>query len=142
MKKTHIIILWTLLIGLALQSCNNTTNDPAPTGTTTNANLLNTWKVSQVLEVGADVTTAYTSYRITFAEANGQQTFNLTTRTGTTQTGTWALSTDQTTLTLTLADGTSLTFSGVNISASELKYTSSEAGKTGSVSVNFTLIPA
>ncbi|OJJ19186.1 hypothetical protein BKI52_20455 [marine bacterium AO1-C] len=142
MKKTHIVILWALLIGLALQSCNNTNNDPAPTSTTTNANLLNTWKASQVLESGTDITTAYASYRITFAEASGQQTFSLTTRTGTTQTGTWVLSTDQTTLTLTLADGTSLTFSGVSISASELKYTSNETGKTGSVSVNFTLIPA
>ena len=140
MKKIHIIILWALF-ALASQSCNNATVDPTQTGSTTNADLLKAWKASQVTEGSTDVTSAYASYRITFEETNGQKTFSLTTRTGTTQTGSWALSTDQTTLTLTLASGGSITLSGVVISATELKYTSNETGKTGSVNVSFTLIP-
>lgn len=142
MKKTHIIIFWALLLGLSLQSCNNASNGPAPAGSTTNAHLLKTWKTSQVLEASTNVTAAYASYGITFEEVNGQKNFSLVNRTGTTQTGTWNLSTDQTTLTLTLADGTSITLSGVSISANELKYTSNETGKTGNVNIDFTLIPA
>lgn len=142
MKKTYIIILW-VMIALVSQSCNNAdTPNPVLPGTTTNADLLKTWKASQVTEGSTDVTTSYASYRITFEEANGLKTFSLTTRTGTIEVGSWALSTDQTTLTLTLASGGEINLTGVVISASELKYTSNETGKTGSVNVSLTLIPA
>ena len=136
MKTLYIVVL--LAIGLA--ACKNNSSDPAP-GNTTNQNLLNTWKVSQVLEGALDITSEFSQYRLTFEESNGSKNFTLVKQDGTSFTGSWEISTDETTITLT-TNGNVVTLSGVRISASELKYATDEDGKTGLVRLNFVLGPA
>ncbi len=136
MKICYIIAL--VVVGLT--ACNKGGSDPAPS-TTTNQNLLKTWKASQVLEGTLNITNEFGQYRLTLEETNGTKSFRLVQRDGTSLTGSWEISTDETTLTLT-ASGNTLTLSGVSISANELKYTTAEQGKTGTVNLNFTLVPA
>lgn len=127
---------------VVLQACGGGGDNGTPTPTsTTNQNLLKTWKASSVLENTLDITSEFSQYRITFAESGSDKTYTLIDRQGTSSTGTWSLSTDGTTLTLTPSGGTAITLSGVTISASELKYTAPEAGKAGTVTLSFTLIP-
>ena len=94
------------------------------------------------MENTLDITSSFSAYRITFEETNGEKKFTLVDRQSTTSTGTWAISTDETTITLTYADKSAQTFSAVTIGESELKYTSKEKAKSGEVSVAFTLVPA
>lgn len=112
------------------------------TPSTTNEDLLKTWKASSVLENTLDITSEFTQYRITFADANSSKTYTLVDRQGTSSTGTWALSTDGSTLTLTPSGGTAVTLTGVSITATQLKYTAPETGKAGAVTLSFTLVPA
>ena len=145
MRKTIIFFAWCVLSVFAFTSCGGGSDDtptPTPGSTTTNANLLKNWKASQVLEGTLDITSEFASYRIQFEDTNNEKKFTLTNRQGTSLSGTWALSTDETTLTLTFADGTTLTLNNVSISASELKYKADEQGKAGAVTLSFTLIPA
>lgn len=142
MKKIalYISIVCTVVF---VQACKKGGSDPTPTNnTTTNQDLLNTWKVSQVLEGSLDITGEFTQYRITFAESNGQKNFTLVDRQGTSTNGTWTISTNNTTITLSLSDSNSITLNGVSINASQLKYTADEQGKTGAVNLSFTLVPA
>lgn len=141
MKKSYVFILAALLM-VFTQSCGKK-SDPAPSGggTITNQDLLKTWKVSEALEGTLDITAEFTAYRITFADDGTNKTVTLTNRQGTTTTGTWAISTDNTEITLTTG-GTSIKLTGVSITASQLKYTGNETGKTGQVAVSFTLTPA
>ncbi|HAS40726.1 MAG TPA: hypothetical protein DCS93_09620 [Microscillaceae bacterium] len=129
-----------MAILLVMPACNNSNDTPTP-GNTTNQNLLKTWKASQVLEGSLDVTGEFGQYRLTLAEANGNKTFTLIKRDGTSLTGSWEISADETTITLT-ANSNTITLSGVSVSASELKYTTDEQGKTGIVNLSFTLVPA
>ncbi|OJJ22080.1 hypothetical protein BKI52_08555 [marine bacterium AO1-C] len=139
MKALYSLVL-ALGVIVALQACKKNDNTPTP-GDITNQNLLKAWKVSQVLEGSLDVTSAFSQYRLTLEETNGSKTFTLVKRDGTSLTGSWDISTDETTITLT-ATGNTITLSSVSISDSELKYTAEEQGKAGTVNVNFILIPA
>ncbi|OJJ19553.1 hypothetical protein BKI52_22360 [marine bacterium AO1-C] len=140
--KKYIVFTLVAAVMVLMQACGGGGNDnPTPTSTT-DPNLLNTWKVSQVLENSLDITSEFTQYRITFAESGSSKTYTLVSRTGTTSTGTWALSTDGTSITLTPSGGTAVTLSGVSITATQLKYNADEAGKAGNVNLAFTLIPA
>ena len=130
------------LVMVFTQACNNGGDTPTPQGETTNPNLLKTWKASSVLEGTLDITSEFSSYRLTLAESGSDKTFTLIDRQGTSATGTWSISTDETTITLSVAGGASITLSGVSISANELKYTAAETGKNGQVNLSFTLIPA
>ena len=89
-----------------------------------------------------DVTAEYTVYRITFADDGTTKSYTLVDRAGTTTTGVWTITGDKTSITLTPSSGTAVTLTGVTFSASELKYTGSDTGKAGAVTLNFTLIPA
>ncbi|OJJ17695.1 hypothetical protein BKI52_27930 [marine bacterium AO1-C] len=140
MKKIYIVLC--LIVSVwALQACKKNNDNPTP-ASTTNQNLLNTWKVSQVLEGSLDVTAEFTAYRLTLNESNGNKSFSLTDRQGTTITGNWSISTDETTLTLTPIGAADITFSNVTISVGELKYNGIIQGKTGNLTLAFTLIPA
>lgn len=139
MKKLPVLLLLTLVLGFTV-SCKKKTN-PTPTSST-NQNLLKTWKPSKVLENTLDVTSSFSAYRITFEEANGEKKFTLVDRQSKTLTGTWAIASDETTITLTFADKSTKVFSSVSIAAGELKYTGKEQGKAGDVSVTFVLVPA
>lgn len=138
--KKYIVLTLVAAFMVFAQACKKSDNNPTPTSTT-DPNLLNTWKVSQVLENALDITAEFTQYRITFAESGSDKTYTLVDRQGTTSTGTWSISTDGSTITLTSGSST-VTLTGVSISASELKYGAAEAGKAGSVNLSFTLIPA
>lgn len=145
MRRSIVFFVICAFFMVALQSCGGGGGgDPAPTGGTggtgTNSDLLKTWKVSQVLEGSLDITSAFTAYQITFNESGN--TFTLVSRQGTTLEGTWALASDETSMTLTFSDGSVLNLTGVSISSSQLKYTTNEQGKTGLVQVAFTLVPA
>lgn len=139
MKALYIILLAAVL-GLTACGNNNSNNDPVPGGTT-NQELLKTWKVSMALEGTIDISNEFSQYRLTLEEANNNNKFILVQRDGTSLTGSWAISADQTTITLT-TNGNTITLSGVSITANELKYTTDEQGKTGLVNLSFTLIPA
>ncbi|OJJ22076.1 hypothetical protein BKI52_08535 [marine bacterium AO1-C] len=138
--RTSYIWGLVMVIFLAFPACKNSDNTPTP-GNTTNQNLLKTWKVSQVLEGSLNITSEFSQYRLMLNEANGNKDFTLVQRDGTSITGSWGISTDETTITLT-TNGNTITLSGVSISASELKYTADEQGKAGAVSLAFTLVPA
>ena len=140
MKISYYIWGLMMAILLVMPACNNSNDTPTP-GNTTNQNLLKTWKVSQVLEGSLDISGEFSQYRLTLAEANGNKTFTLIKRDGTSLTGSWEISADETTITLT-ANSNTITLSGVSVSASELKYTTDEQGKTGIVNLSFTLVPA
>lgn len=139
MKALYIIMLAAVL-GLTACGNNSTNNDPVP-GSTTNQDLLKTWKVSTALEGSLDVSNEFSQYRLTFEETNNNKSFTLIQRDGTSLSGTWTISADQTTITLT-TNGNTITLNGVSITANELKYTTDEQGKTGLVNLSFTLIPA
>ena len=136
-----ISYIWGLIMValLVMPACNNSNDNPTPNPI--NPNLLNIWKVAQVLEGSLDVSSEFSQYRLTLAEASGNKTFTLIKRDGTSLTGSWDISTDETTITLT-ASGNTITFNNVSITAGELKYTAEEQGKTGTVNLSFTLIPA
>ncbi|OJJ22078.1 hypothetical protein BKI52_08545 [marine bacterium AO1-C] len=138
--KTSYIWGLVMIIFLTLPACKNSDNTPTP-GNTANQNLLKTWKVSQVLEGSLDITSEFIQYRLTLNEANGSKDFTLIQRDGTSITGSWDISTDETTITLTTS-GNAIILNGVSISASELKYTADEQGKAGVVNLSFTLAPA
>lgn len=142
MKKTYIA-LCLAMITVVIQACKKNNDAPNPASTsTTNQNLLNTWKASQVLEGSLDVTAEFSTYRLTLNESNGQKTFSLTNQQGTTVTGAWSIATDQTTITLNPTGGTDIVLTNVSVSASELKYNGQVQGKTGNLTLSFTLIPA
>ena len=143
MKKSYILFVLLALVMVFTQACNNGGGDNNNTTnpSTTNQDLLKTWKASSVLEGSLDITSEFSQYRITFSETNGSKDFTLVQRDGTSLTGTWSLSTDNTTITLTTG-GNTITLSGVSISATQLKYTADEQGKAGTVNLSFTLIPA
>jgi hypothetical protein len=131
-----------ILVTMGLSSCKKSNDAPSPAaGGTANANLLKTWKVSEVLEGTIDVTSEFNQYRLTFAEADGNKTFTLVKRDGTTVTGTWSISDDETSIDLT-ENGNTTRLSGLSISASTLKYSADETGKTGAIQLAFTLMPA
>ena len=132
-----------ILTTMGLSSCKKSNDAPSPTagGGTANANLLKTWKVSEVLEGTINITSEFSQYRLTFAEADGNKTYTLVKRDGTTVTGTWSISDDETSIDLT-ENGTTTRLSGLSISASALKYSADETGKTGTITLAFTLIPA
>ncbi|WP_299458568.1 lipocalin family protein [uncultured Microscilla sp.] len=140
MKRTHIFLVLVAMVAVFSQSCKKKNDNPAPT--IENPELLKAWKVSQALEGTLDVTAEFSQYRLTLADDGTTKSYTLVDRTGTSSTGTWALSTDKTTLTLTPASGTAVTYSSVSFSASELKYQGSTTGKGGSVTINFVLVPA
>lgn len=146
MKSKFLLFAICALFVATLASCGGGGDDPTPSGggggTTTNSDLLDTWKVSAVKEGTQDITAAFSAYRITFADDNGTKSFTLINRQGNTLTGTWALSSNETDLTLTFSDNTTLKLTNVSISSSKLSYTADEQGKTGPVSLSFTLIPA
>ena len=142
--KKYLLLFIVGLVMVLTQACSSG-SDSTPTpqgGTTTNQDLLKTWKTSSVLEGNLDITSEFSNYRLTFAESGSDKTFTLVDRQGTSVSGTWSLSTDQTTITLNVTGGSSITLSGVSISANELKYTADEAGKAGQVTLSFTLVPA
>jgi len=140
MKKSYIFILAALMMVCA-QGCENK-NNPTPGGNTIdNQDLLKTWKVSLAQEGTLDVTAEFSAYRIAFADDGTNKTVTLTDRQGTTTTGTWAISADNTEITLTI-NGTSTKLTGVSIASNQLRYTGSETGKTGQVTIIFTLSPA
>ena len=140
MKVSYYIWGLIMVALLVMPACNNSNDTPTP-GNTTNQNLLKTWKVSQVLEGSLDISGEFSQYRLTLAEASGNKTFTLIKRDGTSLAGTWEISGDETTITLT-ANGNAITLNRVSITASELKYTADEQGKTGVVNLSFTLVPA
>ena len=140
MKKSYI---WILLLAsfVGFTACKKSNDNPTPTpGSTTNQNLLKTWKVSSVTEGSLDITSEFSQYRLTFTETNDTKEFTLVQRDGTSVSGSWAISSDETTITLT-TNGNTITLSGVSITASELKYATDEQGKAGAVNLNFVLIP-
>ena len=138
--RKYIVLALVAAVMVIVQACGGGgDNNPTPTSTT-NANLLKTWKVSQVLENTLNITAEFTQYRITFAESGTNKTYTLVDRQGTSTNGTWTQSGDGSTITLT-AGSSSVTLNGVTISASQLQYTADEAGKAGAVSLSFTLIP-
>lgn len=125
-----------------LPACKKNNDTPDPTTTATvNQNLLKTWKASKVFEGTLDITAEFSQYRITFEEANGNKTYTLINRQGTSQTGTWDISADETSITLNATGGGSATLTKVSIAANEFKYTSSVQGKNGTVEVAFNMIP-
>lgn len=127
------------MVALFAQGCKKK-SDPSPT--IENTELLNTWKVSNALEGTIDVTAQFTQYRLTLADDGTTKSYTLVDRTGTSTKGTWTLSGDKTSLTLTPDSGTAITYSSVSFSATELKYSGQETGKAGNVNISFTLIPA
>ncbi len=139
MRKLTLLLSLALMLGFIV-SCKKK-SDPTPVSTV-NQHLLKTWKASKVLENTLDITSAFSAYRITFEETNGEKKFTLVDRQGTTSAGTWTMATDETSITLTYASGSAQTLSTVSTGESELKYTSKEQGKAGDVSLVFTLIPA
>lgn len=141
-KHSYVVCLLALLMFTA-QSCKKK-SDPAPAGTSiSHPDLLNTWKVSKVLEGSIDVTTAFDAYRITFADDGTNKTYTLIDRQGTTTEGAWAIDTGSTEITLSPTGGaTVVKLTGVKIAADKLEYVGSTTGKTGQVSLSFTLIPA
>ncbi len=141
MKKAFLFSIIAFVMAFT-QACKKKGDGPTPQETTTNPNLLKTWKVSSVLEGTLDITSEFGSYRLTLTESGNNKTFILIDRQGTSTTGTWSISTDETTITLNATGGSSITFTGVGISANELKYTAAETGKNGQVNLSFTLIPA
>lgn len=141
--RKYITLALVAAVMVLFQACGGGgDNGGGGTPSTTNEDLLKTWKASSVLENTLDITSEFTQYRITFADANSSKTYTLVDRQGTSTTGTWALSTDGTTITLTPSGGSAVTLSGVSITATQLKYTAPEAGKAGTVNLSFTLVPA
>ncbi|WP_075164021.1 lipocalin family protein [Microscilla marina] len=147
MKKIFLFSIIALVM-VFTQACKKGGNDnPAPTptppgGGATNQNLLKTWKVSSVMEGNLDVTSEYSSYFLVLTESDGNKVFTLIDHQGNNTEGTWSITTDETTITLNETEGATTTLSAVSISASQLKYTTSETGKTGQVTLSFTLIPS
>ncbi|EAY32047.1 lipocalin family protein [Microscilla marina] len=139
MKKVSIFLVLIAMVAVFTQSCKKKDN-PGPT--IENTELHKTWKVSNALEGTLDVTAQFTQYRLTLADDGTTKSYTLVDRTGTSTTGTWALSTDKTSLTLTPASGTALVYNSVEFSNAELKYQGNETGKSGNVSISFTLVPA
>jgi len=141
MKKTVLYLSIALALVFA-QACNKGNNDPGPQGSTTNPTLLKTWKASAVLEGNLDITSEFSNYRITFSESGSNKTFILVDRQGVSTTGTWSISTDETKITLDVTGGATISLAGVSIGTNQLKYTADEVGKTGQVTLSFTLVPA
>lgn len=139
MKKFSLLLCWLLIAGFA-QSCKKKKDNPTPSASY--QQLLKTWKPGKVLENTLDISASYKVYQITFEEANQEKKFTLVNRQATTLNGTWTISTDQTTITLTFADKTTQTLSSVAFSTNELKYTAEEQAKSGKVNLNFALVPA
>lgn len=140
--KISYIWMALILATMGLSSCKKSSDAPSPiAGGTANTNLLKTWKVSEVLEGTIDITSEFSQYSLTFAEADGNKTYTLVKRDGTTVTGIWSISDDETSIDLT-ENGTTTRLSGLSISASTLKYSADETGKTGTIKLAFTLIPA
>lgn len=139
MKKTHIFLVLIAMVALFAQSCKKKDN-PGPT--IENTDLLRAWKVSKALEGTLEVTSEFTQYRLTLADDGTTKSYTLVDKSGTSTTGTWALSTDKSSLTLTPASGTAITYTNVKFSATELTYTGQITGKNGNVDISFTLIPA
>lgn len=139
MKKSYILMLLVVVFA-TLQGCKKSNDNPTPT--IENTDLLRAWKVSSVLEGTLDITAQYTAYKLTFADDGTTKSYTLVDRSGNTTAGTWAITSDKTSITLTPSSGTATTFSSVSFSATELKYTGDDTGKTGAVTLNFTLVPA
>ncbi|HAS46428.1 MAG TPA: hypothetical protein DCS93_38460 [Microscillaceae bacterium] len=137
--KKYIVLTLVAAVMVLVQACGGSDDNPTP-GSSTDTNLLKTWKVSQVLENSLDITAEFTQYRITFAESGTTKTYTLVDRQGTSSNGSWSQSTDGSTITLT-AGGSSVTLTGVTITATQLKYSADEAGKAGAINLSFTLIP-
>ncbi|EAY24829.1 lipocalin family protein [Microscilla marina] len=140
MKRTHLFLVLVAMVAVFSQSCKKKNDDNGPV--IENTELLKAWKVSNALEGTLDVTAEFSQYRLTLANDGTTKSYTLVDRSGTSTTGTWALSTDKTSLTLTPSTGTAITYSAVSFSATELKYQGSTTGKGGSVTINFTLVPA
>ncbi|OJJ21261.1 hypothetical protein BKI52_11900 [marine bacterium AO1-C] len=115
----------------------STSDAPTPD---TLSELINKWKVESVLVGTTDVTAQYTNYTIEFKEDN---TYLLTKADGGNEEGSWVISSDNKTITITPTGGTAISFTETNISATKLTYNAEEvSAKTGTVTVTFTLIPA
>lgn len=141
MKQFSIIFLAVMTL-FFFQACKKKSN-PSPANSNVNQNLLKTWKVSKALESSssADISAEYASYKITFQAEGGSKQYTLVNRQGTSKTGVWVISTDETKITLTPTGGASTSLTNVSIGANELKYETLEKGKTGEVKVLLTLIP-
>lgn len=136
MKKSHIFLVLVALVMVFGQSCKKKDD---PIQIVENQDLLGVWKATNVLEGSLDVTSEYSNYLLTFADDLTTKSYVLVDRLSTSSKGTWSISTDKTTITLTPESGTAKTISAVSFSATELKYTSEETGKSGQVTLSFTL---
>lgn len=140
MKTRHIFLALLALVAVFTQSCKKDDGNNGPT--IANQELLKAWKVSSAMEGTIDVTAEFTQYRLTLADDGTTKSYTLVDRSGTSTTGTWTLSDDKTSLTITPSSGTAVTFTAVSFSASELKYQGTTTGKAGQVTISFTLVPA
>lgn len=139
MKKQYIFLVLALLM-VFTQACKKKKDNPVPA--IENRDLLKAWKISKALENALDVTSEFSQYKITFADDGTNKTFILVNRQGTTQTGSWTIAGDKTSITLSVSGGATITLFGVSFNAGELKYQSDETGKAGNVTIGFTLVPA
>ncbi|HAS40410.1 MAG TPA: hypothetical protein DCS93_08025 [Microscillaceae bacterium] len=135
MKKAITYITYSF-IACFMIACN-TSDAPTPD---TLSELVNKWKVESVLFGSTDVTAQYTNYTIEFKEDN---TYLLTKADGSSEAGSWTVSSDNKTITITPTGGTAINFTEATISATKLTYNAEEvSAKTGTVAVTFTLVPA
>jgi hypothetical protein len=141
MKTRHIFLALLALVAVFTQSCKKSEGgDNGPT--IDNQELLKTWKVSKAMEGTIDVTAEFTQYRLTLADDGTTKSYTLVDRSGTSTTGSWTLSDDKTSLTITPSSGTAVTFTAVSFNTDQLQYQGTTTGKAGQVTISFTLVPA
>jgi hypothetical protein len=141
MKTRHIFLALLALVAVFTQSCKKSEGgDNGPT--IDNQEVLKTWKVSKAMEGTIDVTAEFTQYRLTLADDGTTKSYTLVDRSGTSTTGSWTLSDDKTSLTITPSSGTAVTFTAVSFNTDQLQYQGTTTGKAGQVTISFTLVPA
>lgn len=136
MKRQRIFALLVLIIGFT-QAC---IPDEKPIPKFENQDLLKVWEISKVLENTLDITDEFSQYTIRFIDDGIDKTFILSNQQGT-QVGSWTISTDKNTITLTVNNGPTITLYEVSFNANKLKYKSDETGKAGPVTIDFILVP-
>lgn len=86
-----------------------------------------------------DITAQYASYAIEFKDDN---TYILIKADASSETGSWSVSSDNKTITVTPTGATAINFTEATISATKLTYNSAGvSAKTGTITVTFTLVP-
>lgn len=125
------------LFVLLATSCNN--NNNAPTPNTTNE-IIGKWKAQKVTDEtnNMDLTAQYNQYSL---EIKGDNSYNLTQKDGSSESGSWSLSSDGTIINLSPSSGGFKALTQVNTNNNQLQFKATENDqKTGQIILAFVLI--